>query len=839
MVPVVPPSPGEVVIYQTDGEGDVPAGYVSSRRLKFAKPPPPRLIRSQPTQPDARERENTSSQAQATPPNHSFLPWGSEDEGLDRPTSGLLPLRTQQSALLIPTATNLYPPQLRPTASTSRLRSGTAGQRELSLREPILPSRPLKSTDHRRQVSGNSAYSGHSQETELTTSTLRKRHARDIFAEFGVSRPSGWLSDDDEEDFSRHQDGSNSIPAYPNNICHSCGSEVTSLTFCATCGHSVCPQCAGQASAHGLGHSQSVKQVVTTSEHRSRNLTEEESRSITTGREVTDTTYKTGTSAAPARASLKNNPFIVADKMTKISVVEPLVTDTTVLGSPSAKPSDCLPKHADRSPSAASHGNYGNPACDAMHAGHHTDRQSVVRLAKEPTGAGITTNTDHSRSHSPMVDDVQDKIDKLYHHSEDLVQSRHIMEHLAAGSAASGGLASRQTEKGTEGHREAAIKRSPAVGDAHPAIRDTAANSTVNGARQLQEWERSHSFDVDPVKKRGSDSFPLGLDNRLSDRPEKLSPSQAAPRENRLAQMETKSTPQMKSSGSLLGSPTDEPSIEWPKLKKVTKETATVVEPKKPSLPWLQRPLRRVPKEDNISERAKTHKSVEIESWRASLRKVDEPGSGSGNKDRGDRDRADTCTSCREETSRDSSASASEPTPVEAAPSVDVETKRETYLEPPLSRRVEEVRTSNSRNSSSETSTTRKVETETTTHVSRTVKETHSTSDVHESNGTAVAGQSFEATSQPSNNVDVNLATPVPIMPSNHTCFWKDRYVNLTAEVRQLKAEIISRERIRETIEFNEGDGELGVEGLTIVMHLKGKDDLVINTDLTRASSDV
>lgn len=62
--------------------------------------------------------------------------------------------------------------------------------------------------------------------------------------------------------------------------------------------------------------------------------------------------------------------------------------------------------------------------------------------------------------------------------------------------------------------------------------------------------------------------------------------------------------------------------------------------------------------------------------------------------------------------------------------------------------------------------------------------------------------------------------------------------MNLTAEVRQLKAEIISRERLRETLAFNEGDDELGVEGLTIVMHLKGKDDLVINTDLTRASSE-
>lgn len=655
----------------------------------------------------------------------------------------------------------------------------------------MLPSRSMKRTEPRRQVSGNSASSGHSQETEITTSTLRRRHARDIFAEFGISRPSGWLSDDGEEDFSRHQDGSNSIPAYPNNTCHSCGSVVTSLTFCAACGHSVCPQCAsGPSSAHGLRHSQTVKQVVSTSEHQSHHLTEEESRSVTTSREITDTTHKTGTAATPAPA-LKNNPFIVADKMTRHSVVEPLVTDTAVLGGPSAKLSECLPKHGDRSASAASHGNYGNSACDATHAGHHTDRRSVAYHTKELTGAGTTTNTDHLRSHSPLADAVQDKIDKLYHHTEDLMHSRHIMEHLAAGSVTSAESASGRTEKRLEGRREELAQKSPADGDVHASTRDglasddTASNpySQAGRANQFQEWERSRSFDVDPVKKRGSDALPLGSDSRLSNPPEKLSPDRTAHRESILTLMETKSTPQMKPTGSLQGSPTGEPLIEWPKLKKVSQETVAMVEPRQSSLPWMQRPLRRVPKEDNISERAKTHKSVEIESWRAQLRKVEEPGSGPGNKDRGDRERADTCTSCPEETSRHPSgsasesklsASASEPTPVKVTPSVEPDSEKKPYLETPMPRRVEEVRTTNSRNSSSETSTTRKFQTETTTHVSRTVQETRSTSDVHEESEAGVAGaagQSIDTTSQMSNKVDVNVATPVPIMPSNHTCF--------------------------------------------------------------------
>ncbi|GKT47884.1 uncharacterized protein ColSpa_08065 [Colletotrichum spaethianum] len=82
-------------------------------------------------------------------------------------------------------------------------------------------------------------------------------------------------------------------------------------------------------------------------------------------------------------------------------------------------------------------------------------------------------------------------------------------------------------------------------------------------------------------------------------------------------------------------------------------------------------------------------------------------------------------------------------------------------------------------------------------------------------------------------------------MPPNHTCSWKERYLNLTAEVRQLKAEIVSQERRNSSDRVDVGvnvssddNCDLGVEGLTIVMHLKGKDDLIINTDLTQASSD-
>lgn len=86
---------------------------------------------------------------------------------------------------------------------------------------------------------------------------------------------------------------------------------------------------------------------------------------------------------------------------------------------------------------------------------------------------------------------------------------------------------------------------------------------------------------------------------------------------------------------------------------------------------------------------------------------------------------------------------------------------------------------------------------------------------------------------------DLDLHRPSAIAPPNHECGWKERYMALTSEIRQLKAEIASTTH-GQTIEhkITNEDMTLGIEGLTIVMHLKDKDDLVINTDLTQETEE-
>ncbi|KAI1094547.1 hypothetical protein F5B19DRAFT_490386 [Rostrohypoxylon terebratum] len=88
---------------------------------------------------------------------------------------------------------------------------------------------------------------------------------------------------------------------------------------------------------------------------------------------------------------------------------------------------------------------------------------------------------------------------------------------------------------------------------------------------------------------------------------------------------------------------------------------------------------------------------------------------------------------------------------------------------------------------------------------------------------------------------DVEIHRPSPISPPNHECNWKERYFALAAEIRGLKAELTTRPSLRGTdIDYTRFDDErvtnededLGIEGVTIVMHLRGREDLVIKTDL-------
>ncbi|KAI1132997.1 hypothetical protein F5Y10DRAFT_260623 [Nemania abortiva] len=85
---------------------------------------------------------------------------------------------------------------------------------------------------------------------------------------------------------------------------------------------------------------------------------------------------------------------------------------------------------------------------------------------------------------------------------------------------------------------------------------------------------------------------------------------------------------------------------------------------------------------------------------------------------------------------------------------------------------------------------------------------------------------------------ELEIAKPMPIAPPNHDCAWKDRYLALTAEIRQLKAEISTRVSHRSsgflTDGYEQHDDDLDLLGVTVNLHFRDRGDVVISTPVTR-----
>lgn len=90
---------------------------------------------------------------------------------------------------------------------------------------------------------------------------------------------------------------------------------------------------------------------------------------------------------------------------------------------------------------------------------------------------------------------------------------------------------------------------------------------------------------------------------------------------------------------------------------------------------------------------------------------------------------------------------------------------------------------------------------------------------------------------------------PAAARDGEHQCEWKDKYNTLKTEIedgRQVKDAGVAKVgqdhqcdwkekylALESEVAADQGQqGDLGLEGLTIVLHMRGKDDLVINTDL-------
>lgn len=74
---------------------------------------------------------------------------------------------------------------------------------------------------------------------QMDDSKLKRKSARDLYQEYGISRPPGWLSDEEDSDLARSGDGSHSPPTCCH-VCHVCAYRTSAPSKCTSCGHHFC-----------------------------------------------------------------------------------------------------------------------------------------------------------------------------------------------------------------------------------------------------------------------------------------------------------------------------------------------------------------------------------------------------------------------------------------------------------------------------------------------------------------------------------------------------------------------------------------------------------------------
>ncbi|KAI0528104.1 hypothetical protein F5B22DRAFT_20279 [Xylaria bambusicola] len=300
------------------------------------------------------------------------------------------------------------------------------------------------------------------------------RSARDMFAQYDINMPSGWLSD--VEDLSLSGDG-NASPRRCCRYCHICSTPTWAPTHCSACGHHLCQRCvceisSGTPQAHpGFSHhpsptiirdgshhiitskpNQHLDQAETTSStsnrrhheypdrhhHRSSSYRDDSSWRNRNQAHAVKTTTLREKSSQPARHDLRTNeepsqqalsrpkqlvrenPFLVRDRKGPGHEMEEGVSvcDTNQV--------DC-----------------DDPMCRATHAGHHPFRHSVSCPKHQGKRRSPALEPDSFPDRPPVAkvfktidSDTSLPPDQAHtthrHHTADFHSSNHIVEHLSS-----------------------------------------------------------------------------------------------------------------------------------------------------------------------------------------------------------------------------------------------------------------------------------------------------------------------------------------------------------------------------------------------------------------------
>ncbi|KAF4981339.1 hypothetical protein FZEAL_2824 [Fusarium zealandicum] len=796
------------------------------------------------------------------------------------------------------------------------------------------------------------------------SSTERRQDAMEIFDQYGISRPEGWLSEDDSDVTKTARETKTKVFR----VCHSCGAPLSSLRYCSHCGHDSCLKCTGEASEErpDKGHNHSTERQREHQQHRNakdspkkldhtakelkrghvhtkqvtvRTTRLQEASRFTASQETPRTPHwvertsrrrfrttqnvpkpaQKKTIAAPTAisTSVKNNPFFVADREAKAHVSEPTTTTRTVQAKRPTRLSECVPGRSTQASSTTSMSDAkcSDPGCRATHAGHHPVRHSIECAARrslkeqpdEDEGLEVIDMDEEQPPQtrgSPLRGALEKKIDQLYHHAEDLHHSQHIMEHLAAGA--------RNLERSAAAKRRRAGRK-----DARSRMRDTSPNPPSSSTRD-------HSLSHDEITAVGEDvvEHKLSIDAQVPDsmqlEPHKLAADHTVDRElspkshqllddvrtraallvksnsinqDRAVEAQQKPAGPLRRSFPLVAktvgiNPESAIKLQQPMLAPLRRvETKIVSETGKPASPFeghshatskqqsvhaiqdwaVEKPLlHKVPQNAQDHER-ETAEATNVSSWRKQLRKVDKSEDQPREKKltppivkwrrslskvhrtpQPDIDKKDSCLFCFP--SRSPSPEPADGTPqliIEDQPTETIEHGEDTAVDLSTHRlRLMDVEQSLARKSAEDFMEE---------SLSRTQQQAIKTQEIKSiTHCRTTSHSSYEET-----KTVTEIHNPKPLIPYNHVCAWRTRYMDLNAEIEQIKSETSPRSVVDETAEHHQVEGvdagvgtslshqcpDIDIEGLTIVMHMRGKDDLVINTklkeELRRGQSEV
>ncbi|KAJ4010538.1 hypothetical protein NW766_008409 [Fusarium irregulare] len=587
------------------------------------------------------------------------------------------------------------------------------------------------------------------------------------------------------------------------------------------------------------------------------------------------------TIAAPTEisGSVKNNPFFMADKGTVKKPSEPAITARSVQVERKPKHSDCVPDRLLSKSPRASHvqEECPDPSCRATHTGHHPPRHSIECATRRSQGALVVEGSEldmidedkdkHEARHapsetkSPPRDKLQMKIDQLYHHEQDLHHSKHIMEHLAAG------VKTLPTSTAEEEHPLEPDGRSR-MGNyimrvhSQPVFdHNLSRDETVTVGTESSK----HSLSREPAVPSEIVSKPLNLNEHKGD--QQPSPKSHEPHVNTrgndahwirpsLGSHEQTYNVQEDHSRSLTSQPTGAKPILAPKTPNKELGTSRQADGRiapqvqntplrdktdgaNPSSDQLDEPVpgahmlrKTIPRDEHEKPNAEP---PNISSWRTQLRKVDRSP---------EQPPSQRLTPSHVEDWRRELSSVNNRTPVP-----DKEKKEDCincnpsqYISPQAENSFQdiaevELQKQHEKSAAVDSPVPRLKVTDVELSLARQGDEEEMAKQQETLDKEAEASNKSDDPTREGSVMSTVIHDPTPMMPYNHMCAWRARYMDLKSQVDQLGDEASHTLPKKRT----EGVGTLGthnhtdvdIEGLTVVMHFKGQDDLVINTDLS------